>query len=464
MIQPIDDLYDILKQIIDDECNNKNFKNFLRDKFGKKELKVDTPNLILGENIPLTECEDNDLICFTEGCKEFFELEALNLSDFFGEDSLSRYHTYFRVNEDLKIIEVNNVIQDPNNEYRFIASFVPLDKFPLWEKYKLTRYNFDTQRDAIYKQLSENRAIKRRNINEKSVTEIEDAMYNDMFQPNMVTYNILICPGKKPNYHYDKETLTLTIKPNLNYDDEDFTAVDKIDGQHRISGASRAVARAEKNNKKLKGSLHACFYLMTKEEAKAYIETQAKQNVIAKDYRETLKTDNYTIFVDKIIDWKNKKQNIFYDEVANTYDEMKVYNKLTYKYVLISGCKMTKINVDDNVEKKFASEKFAEIINTLINYMVKEFYNNNIGNMKKENIFLTPNIFVGYIAIAEMIWKEKDYIDKLIDIAILLQTEEVKVKLSSMKLNYKTIDGFKKGIFTYFKKLVKSLEEVEVIE
>lgn len=463
MIKPMDELYEILKQIIDDECDNRNFKEYLRNKFVSKQLNGGTPNLILGENIPLPDCEDVDLICFAEGCKEYFNLEALELSSYFGVDALSRYRTYINPEEQLTVIEVDNVIRDKKNPNRFIAGFVPLEKFPMWEKHKLTRYNFDTQRDPIYKKLSNGRAIRRRNIDEQSVNDIDNSMYNDEFQPNMVTYNILICPGKKPNYNYDEKTLKLTIKPNLNYDDDDFTVVDIVDGQHRITGASRAVARAIKNNKELAGSLHACFYMMTLEEAKAYIETQAKQNVMSKEYTESLKTDDYTTFVDKITSWKNSKNNILQNEVANTFDEMKVYEKLTYKTALTEACKMTRIDVADNVEKKFASEKFAEIINTLINYMKKEFYNNDIEDMKNERIFLAPNIFIGYIAIAELLWKEKDYVDKLIDIVVLLQTEKVKTELSSMKLNHRSLETIKKNIFKYFQELVRSLENEEEV-
>lgn len=469
MIKAMQDLYDILKEIIDNECDNRNLKEYLRDKFLKKGLNGRIPNMILGENIPLTECDDFDLMCFTEGCKEYLnptyengEEADMNLSSYFGEDKIVSYRLPY-VNKEVipNKIEVDNVMRDPEDENRFIANFVPLRKFAEWEKYKLTRYNFETQRNPVYKRLSSGKVIKLKNINEKSVSQITDLMYRNKFKPNMVTYNILIAPGKKPNYSYDDKTHKLTITPNLNFDDDDFTVVDIIDGQHRTTGATRAVSKAERTNTKLTGSLHACFYLMKLDEAKEYIEIQSRQNTIEKEHAESLNPNDYNLFVDKIESWENEKKNILQKNVGNTYEEMEAYNKLTSKPILVEAVKMTKVDVSDNIEKKFASEKFAEIITTLINYMTKEYYNDDIEKMRNENIFLTSNIFVGYVAIAEELWRDSDYIDRLLDIAIVLQDEKVKEKLQTLKLTTKVIDSAKRNIFNYFKELIISLDTKE---
>jgi len=467
MIKEIQELYDILKEIIDNECDNRNLKEYLRNKFLEKGLNARVPNMILGENIPLIDCEDLDLMCFTEGCKEFLnptyennEEIDMDLKSYFGEEIVSRYRTYISAKDVIpNSIVVDNVTRDPEDENRFIANFVPLRKFAEWEKYKLTRYNFDTQRSPVYKRLSSGKVIRLKNINETSVSQIAHLMYENKFKPNMVTYNILIAPGKKPNYKYDEKTRKLTITPNLNYDDDNFTVVDIVDGQHRTTGATRAVSKAEKTNIKLTGSLHACFYLMKLEEAKEYIEVQSRQNVIEKEHAESLNPNDYNLFVDKIESWENKKKNILNGNVGTTFEEMQVYNKLTSKPILVEAVKMTNIDVSDNIEKKFASEKFAEIITTLINYMTKEFYDNDIEKMKSENIFLTTNIFIGYIALAEQLWKDRDYIDKLIDISITLQDDKIKQILKNFKLTTKNVDSVKRKIFNYFKQLVIDLNK-----
>lgn len=469
MIKAMQDLYDILKEIIDNECDNRQFKEYLRNKFLNKGLNARVPNMILGENIPLTECEDFDLMCFTEGSKEFLnpkyengEEADLNLKSYFGENTITSYNLLVPEKETIpnKII-VENVTVDPMDANRFIANFVPLKKFAEWEKYKLTRYNFETQRSPVYKRLSNGKIIKLKNINEKSVSQITDLMYKNKFKPNMVTYNVLIAPGKKPKYSYNAETRVLTIEPNLNFDDVDFTVVDIIDGQHRTTGATRAVSKAERTNTTLTGSLHACFYFMKLDEAKEYIEVQSRQNAIDKEHAEALNPNDYNLFVDKIESWENAKKNILQNNIGNTYEEMDAYKKLTSKPIMVEGVKMTKIDVSDNIEKKFASEKFAEIITTLINYMKKEFYNDDIEKMKDENIFLTPNIFIGYMALAEELWRDNDYIDRLLDIGLALQDEKNKSKLKEFKLTSKNVDIVKRSIFNYFKELVISLNDAE---
>lgn len=460
MIRPIEDLYEILNDIIDKECGNRGFTEYLKEKFAEKKLSVATPNLMLSEELSLADVDDIELICFTEACKEYFSLEVI-LDDFFGADKIVDYKQYINAEVIPTQIVVKNVIRDEENENRFIAGFVPYYKFATWEKYRLTRYNYQTQRDPIYKKLSNGKVIVKRNINETSVSQMTKLMYDNKFESNMVTYNILISPDIKPNYSYNPDTLELTITPNYDHNSKDFTVVDIIDGQHRITSATRAVAMADKNGTRLKGSLHACFYLMTLDEAKSYIEVQARQNAINKEYKESLKTDAYTEFVDRLIQWKNPKQNILQNNVAKTYDEMEVFNKLTYKPLLTEAVRMTRVDVDDNIEKKFASEKMAEIINTLVSYMVKEFYNNDSKKMQEEGIFLSPNIFIGYIALAEQLRIGKDYIDKLVDLAILLQDKEVKEKLLTLKLKSKTLSQVKKNIFTYFRDLVINIEEKE---
>ncbi|WP_346938100.1 hypothetical protein [uncultured Clostridium sp.] len=469
MIKEIDELYSILMAIREKECDNRGFKEYLRDKFLEKGLSGSIPNQILGESLPLVECDNISLMCFTEGCKEFLgtvvddegeELD-LNLTSYFGDVMISSYVNYINVDVEPTAIELDNVIQDPKNPNRFIAGFVPYNKPYEWEKHHLTTYDFGMQRNPVYKKLPNKKIMKLKNINEVAVEEMTALMCHNQFEPNMITYIILMVEGKKPNIYYNKEKMKFRIVPNYSYDDENYTSVNLADGQHRTTAGGRAVIWSEKHKEELTGSFHCVFYLMTKEDAKEYIVTQAKQNAIPKEHMESLSTNDYTLFIDRMNQYKNQKQNIFNKNIASTQEEMQIYNKLIYQHVLIEAIKMTNIDVSDNIEKKFSSEKFSEIITTLINHMTKEFYDGDIEKMKSENIFLTPNIFVGYIALAEQLWKDKDYIDKLIDMSTVLQDEKTKEKLKSFKLTSKNVDSVKKNLFNYFKQLIMDLNKTE---
>lgn len=469
MIKELDELYSILMRIREQECGNRNFAKYLRDKFLEKRLNGSIPNQILSENLPLQECNTISLMCFTEGCEEFFgtyshkngNVGDLELKSYFGDAIISNYKEYVNVEIEPTTIELDNVMQDPKNPNRYIAGFVPYKTIADWQKYHLTTYDFDMQRNPIYKQLPNNETMRLKNINQKAVDEMTKLMCNNEFEPNMITYTILAVDGKIPKVFYDKKTRKFRIEPNYSYDDSDYTSVSLADGQHRTSAGARADFWAEKNNKELTGSFHCVFYIMTKEETREYIKIQAKQNAIPKEFIETLSNDDFTEFINKMNDYKNEKKNIFKNNIGGTFDEMEAYYKLTHKTVLVEALKQTKIDVSNNIDKKFASEKFTEIITTLINYMTKEFYDDNIEKVKNENIFLTPNIFIGYIALAEQLWKDKDYIDRLLDIAIALQDTKVKDKLKEFKLTSKNVDSTKKNIFNYFKELVVNLIEKE---
>lgn len=469
MIKELDELYSILMRIREQECDNRNFSKYLRDKFLEKKLNGSIPNQILSESLPLQECNTISLMCFTEGCKEFFgtyfykdgEEGDLDLKSYFGDSMISSYIGYINVEVDPTVIELDNVIQDPRNPNRYIAGFTPYKTISDWQKYYLTTYDFDMQREPIYKSLPKEETMKLKNINEKAVQEMTELMCENQFEPNMITYTILMVEGKKPNVFYNKETMRLRIEPNYSYHDVDYTSVNLIDGQHRVSAGARASFWAEKHNQELTGSFHCVFYIMTKEEAREYIKTQAKQNSISEEFIETLGTNDYTEFINKMNSYKNEKKNIFKNNIASTHGEMEAYHKLTYNMALTESLKQTKIDVSNNIDKKFASEKFTEIITTLIDYMTKEFYDDDIEKMKDENIFLTPNIFIGYIALAEQLWKDKDYIDRLLDIASALQDEKIKEKLKEFKLTSKNIDGIKRNVFNYFRELVINLNNEE---
>lgn len=469
MIKELDELYSILIRIIEQECDNRNFIKKLREKFLEKGLNASIPNQILSESLPLRECNTIILMCFTEGCKEFFGtyfhkngVEGdLDLKSYFGESMISSYVGYINAEVEPTAIELDNVIQDPKNPNRFIAGFVPYKTISDWQKYYLTTYDFDMQREPKYQQLPNEETMKLKNINEKAVQEMTELMCNDEFEPNMITYTILMVNGREPQVFYNKKTMKFRIEPNYSYDDIKYTSVNLIDGQHRVSAGARASFWAEKHNEELTGSFHCVFYVMTKEEAREYIKTQAKQNSISEEFIETLETNDYTEFVNKMNSYKNEKKNIFKNNIASTHAEMEAYHKLTYNTILIEALKQTKINVSSNIDKKFASEKFTEIVTTLIDYMKKEFYDDDIEKMKDENIFLTPNIFLGYLALAEQLWEDNDYIDKLLSIALTLQDDKVKDKLKEFKLTSKNIDGIKRNIFNYFKVLVISLNSEE---
>lgn len=458
IVRPIDDLYVILVKIIEDECNNRGLKNYLRDKFAEKGLIASIPNQVMAENIPLTELSINELICFTEGCTESIEDLNINLKSFFGERQLISYYNFIPTENKVEYIELDNVIQDPKNPHRFMSAFTSIETIAEWETNRLTTYNFDMQRNPIRKVLPNGQVIKQKNLNEKSIKEMTDLFYNNKFEPNMITYSILMIEGKKPNIFYNEKTRKLRIEPNYDFDSDSYTSINLIDGQHRTTSCTRAVMMSKKSGRQLNGSLHCVFYLMTKEEAQQYIINQAKQNAIPKDFTDSLVNNDYTKFVEMLDGYKNETSNIFFNNIAKTYDDMKAYNKLTYKYVLTEACMMTKIDMTDSIETKFASQNICDIVTTLIKYMCKEFYNNDMKQMIDENIFLTPNIFIGYIAIAEVLRNSDDWINEVIKVANVLQAYNVSGKLKDFKLESRNIDNIKKQIYDYFRDIALDIK------
>lgn len=454
MIRPFDELLEKLVNIKNNE-NSVALVKFLKDKFLKKGLTSSIPNQVMSELLPITELSTIEMICFTEGCEEFFNDQSLDKTKYFGQSDIINYTNFIPPKEKkIEVIELDNVIKDEaEGHIRYMRPFTPIQTIAEWEMNKVTTYSFEMQREPIYKILPNGEKIKQKNINQKSVNEIADLFYNNEFEPNMITYCILAIDGKRPQVKYNKDTRKLRIELDYDVNSDTYTSVSLIDGQHRTSGATKAVILSERNNKKLNGSLHTAFYVMTQQEARTYIDNQNKQNAISKDHLEAFKNDDFNVVFAKMVNYKNSSRNIFYENIAESYMEMKSYNKLTYKTVILDAFKMTTIDISNDFKVNFEVPKYCDIITNLVKYIAMEYYDNSIDKLKDDSNLLSMNIFVGYIALAERLINNKEYLNIIPDIAEKINNniEEInKLNLTSKNLTIKD----KENIFKYFKNLI----------
>lgn len=429
-MKSLDILFENLNLIIDKNYMDSKMIKGLSNEFRKKGLKSRIPNLIFSQGMDLKQLSKIELMTLCDALHRDYKFRTVKIEDYFTDSERYNYITFMaeadiKVEQDTIILE--NCIENPNGG-GYLACFVPLTTIASWEEEKLLRYNFETQREATYKKVGHS-ILKTQTLNMKSVEDITNMMCNNAFTANTITINILALENKEPQLSYDKENRRLVIKPDFSIDSPTTTFTDIIDGRHRQISAYYAVERMKNEGKldNLNGSLHVSIQFFTIEEAKEYIRVQQMQNLFSTSYSRSLKMDDYMKFAKKMGQVENKEKNILYDNIANSYKEIMLFNKLTETTIIADALKLGNIKVGNPFEIKFKTKSLTEIITMMVDYIKQTKFNNNIELMRKTD-YLQPHSFALYTLIAQEIVNEQDYFDKMIEICDQLMEEESDLK------------------------------------
>lgn len=445
-------LLDNLQLIISKNDYNKQMINALAMEFNEKGFSMQRPNQIFGGASPLESLENRELLALTKGIYDITKDKNINPKDYFSEAELIAFKKYKKPKEEIKDkLILKNAVQI--DDLQWICPFWSLEEIYEAHNNAQLSYNFNTQREATYKETQTGEIIITATLNKESVKEIADEMYANKFTPNMITLNVRLIDGKKPNIKYNEDEKELIITPNYDFNSDNTTFIDMTDGWHRTNGSLWAVDRARQEGKTLKGGLVVLITCMTEDEAKNYIARESKKNDMSKEYIKSLTNDDYNRIARQINDYGDVNSNILKDKIANTREELKYTDKLTTMEIIREGLKQTDLEIKDALDVRMKLPKMIEVITMLINYILKYKFNNNIDELKK-SAFLQPNIFIGYIAIADELKDEKEYLDRLLRVVDALTSKPNK-DFTGLGIHSKQLQN--KKIYEYFKKLVKEV-------
>lgn len=439
----------IIQQIIEEYCDDIKFINKVVEHFAKKNIDIKVPNLLMGNNVSFSELDVIEKICFTDACYEILMWDDLNPKYYFSEGELYSYDTFIKDDSEIReSIVIKNARKVSDNQFE---GYLSLKELYLCRKNFLIRYNRKTQRKGTVKTIgTKGMKVYETYLNSNAVYDIKQEFLAENFIPNLITLNVLIMDGKIPDIKFVEKFENigdLIITPNLDRDSKFTTFVDIIDGYHRYTGACDAYEEAREKGEELQGGLLVSVTKVSLQQAKEYVQREFKRNDTDRDYLKALEENDYTKFVSKL----EKNSEILKGEIAETHDEQKVFEKLTNKLVLAEAVKLTDIMVNEEVEVYFSSKKMGEIIDTMITTLMKQ-YNNDLKTMRDNSFFLEPNIFVGYLAIANELRKKEDYIESLLRVCeriISLKNKDLKKELG---LSVKKCDV--KSIYNYFLELL----------
>ncbi len=448
-----DDLYAELYSVLDDLNYDKKLIKSISNMFTNKGFATNRPQQIISRNIPLESLSNKELLMFVGSLYKVKSSLKINPEDYFSNAEIISLNNLTKQSQKNDELILNNVVQI--DDLHWICPFMTLEEIHNAHNNAFLSYNFNTQREATYKETTTGELIVTATLNVDSVRDISKSMYENKFTPNMITLNVRLLEGKKPNIKYDEKTRQLIIEPDYDYESDNTTFIDILDGFHRINGALWSVAKAKDEGKELKGGLVVSITAMTEEEAKNYIAREAQRNDMSKEYVTALSDDDYNKVIRQLNDYGTELDNILKNKIGNTINDVKFNNKYTTIEFMRKGLEETKLDIKDMFEVKMFIPKVTEITTMLIRYATRRYYNNDVNELSEKSNLLEPGMFIGYLAIANELKNDKNYFDKVTNIVDYL--------MNMTRNEYQDLGVFQlknlksKKIYSYFKELVNNI-------
>ena len=254
-------------------------------------------------------------------------------------------------------------------------------------------YNKKSQRAGKLRKIGKTGGyIRDISLNMDSIKDMSNLMSKGKFEENEIILGVTIGESEEdPDIKFVPKVDnygTLIIKPNY---DTNSTVVSALDGYHRIQASMDAYLNS---GKKLNYGFDVRIVVRTLEEAKEIVYQTFKRSDTEWEHLETYNQDsNYMQFVNNI----EKYSRVLNGNIADTYEDCMIEDKMTYKTLLINTIKFLNINVNSISIRKTLSKDMAEKIDEL-------YYGCKINNHK---------IFVLYAIIAYGETNVVDYINRI---------------------------------------------------
>ena len=433
------------------EIASKNEARALNKYFIKKNLRVNTVQFLLNDQLDIEDLDINEKIAL---CKGLYDLgyEVFNPTNYFTSSQLLNFETLVVRENHTNIMEFEGVSRY-NDDLYLVTSWKPSEHVKAWKNRNI-RYNFDSQRQSILTVDRWGNVTQKMNINRDSVNEIKKLIKDKKyFPPDMLTFNILQLEDKEPLVKFDEENKKLIIKTDSDFESPNTTFFDVVDGAHRTMALVELYDEGVNIDEIFLG-FPVQISITTIEEATAFIYRQSQANKQNEVFLEQRVQDKYKKFIDKVEREGNENTNILFNNISDSYERMKLDKKLTYVGVLKSALRMIEknldINFDSRMELNFGSKKVVEVVNTIADILKEEekdyIYKNNC------------NIYFGFFVLSYYLKVNKISKDETFDILfkIVQNMIDKEDELNRLRLNVSSTNYTK--IYDFF---VKLLEEVK---
>lgn len=333
-------------------------------------------------------------------------------------------------------VVLNNVIEvKPYEEYLTVITYKQLQE--LYNNDIIT-YNFETQREATYKQTKFGILI-RPTIYEENVESIKKAMLEGKFKANLISFNALkIKNDTIERYRYSEKTKQLQIFRS-----------DVIDGYHRVLG----VARSLSENPNLEGHMYLRFTNYDIKDAMSIVKQESLGTKISDERIIELSNNIYNEIVDRLNnDNKSELKNKF-----GSLEEVKNNLSMIVEMDFINSLQETFKNLEPR-DKSFVSKFLIDFYNYIVGKYNNDF--KDFKNSKLTSVICESNIyaFLNYIA-AELY--EDDYWEDTLEEVLNKVSFERSSFWNDLGVNSRIINNTKmrKKMYDYAKEILNEVDK-----
>lgn len=435
------------------QLNERSDIKTLNKYFIKKKLKMNTIPFLLSNQLQFEDLNINEKIAL---CKGLYEAGYTNLNPvhYFTSAQLLDFETLV-VEEDYTNVMKFEGVSRYNDDLFLVTAWKPSDLVNAWKNRNI-RYNFDSQRQAILSVDRWGNITHKMDINRSSVEEIKKLIKEKKyFPPDMLSFNVLQLEDKEPLIEYNEGERTLKIKTNPDFESPNTTFFDITDGAHRTMALVELADEGIDIDNIFLG-FPCQISITTIEEAVAFIYRQSKANRQNEVFLEQKINDKYKKFIDKVLASGNKKTNILFNNIADSYEKMKLEKKLTYMGILKSSLRMIEekmnINFDSRTELNFGSKKVVETVNTIAEILKEE---------NKEYIYESNcNIYFGFFILAYCLKVNKLDEDESFDVLFNVVKSIINKENELKELKLNTLNTHQTRIYDFFVQIFKESSEI----
>jgi hypothetical protein len=239
--------------------------------------------------------------------------------------------------------------------------------------------------------------IQRITIYKESVSDMARLMSNHEFFSNLLTLNIRKTGSEVIEYDEPKQILTITMNEN--------SFIDIVDGMHRILSIERVI----ENNADFEDFMMLRITNLDEISAWKLIKQENEGHKISEERIRANNPYNSSTAIAKYLNsYGTTQTNEMFGKVGQNIKEVSKLNLYTTVEILSNA-----------IERNF-SLKTPRDVNNIQEYLVK-FFNETIGIIREkfinlntnEFVYLAPNMFIGYISIASLLYKDSEWKVKL---------------------------------------------------
>jgi len=450
---PEEKQFDVIDKIVEEEYGNQKLIDALMVKFKEKGFQIRMATALLSGDKQWSDIPELVKVAFVESAKEGLEWEILDANKWFTNDILASYDTTINDEPKKDVLSFKNAIKIDDFNYLI---YWDLKSIYVGFNNELYIYNYETQREPEYKTIgTRKKPIMTYSLNPKAVDEIARDIISGEYEEDMLIYNVLLKNQKITPQVSIKETkqegiVDIEVVPNYQRNSKNYTIVNPLDGWHRTQAGIRAYGIALKQGIELKRGFPLKLVMRDLKGAKHIVDQIFKRNDTSRQWTHNLASTDYNEFIELLIN----SSKILQGKVVTTYDEYMAIPSITYSYILsVATERFTTIPVNSKLQRKMVAEGIANIIDMIFDYLLMKY--KDMKNLIEQTHLVEPNVFVGYLAIAEQVREHEDkYEDYVIKIGekLCLLTEE---QLKPLKLTYKNFNS--QDVYKFFEKIAKEV-------